>query len=129
MDGSDQPTNASTARDALGRFAPGNPGRPFGTRNRVSARVVRTVLRDFEANQGELLAKLRRWYVPQYVAMVSRLLPRNGEGEVAEAAPLSLADLRAALDQVEARGGTMADLEAMVADGASDGAGADIIGE
>ena len=86
MDGSDRPPiiptqpalDAPGSRDALGRFARGNPGRPFGTRNLVSARVVRTVLRDFEANQGELLAKLRRWYVPQYVAMVSRLLPRTG---------------------------------------------------
>ena len=42
---------------------------------------------------------------------------------------MSLADLRAALDQVEARGGTLADLEAMVANAANDGAGTDIIGE
>ncbi len=116
-------------RDALGRFAPGNPGRPFGTRNRVSARVARAILSDFEANQDETLRRLRRWFLPQYVAMVSRLLPRAGEegdGEGAPDAPISLADLRAVLDRVEAAGGDAANLEALLAGEA--GAGTDIIG-
>ena len=124
MDGSDAPPT----RDARGRFAAGNPGRPFGTRNRVSARVARAILADFEAHQVELLVRMRRWFLPQYAQMVSRLLPRDGEGEAALAAPVTLADFRAVLDQVEASGGTVADLEAMIAAAAGDGAGTDIIG-
>ena len=121
MDGSQSPPMAQgvAPRDALGRFAPGNPGRRLGSRNRVSVRVARTLLRDFEANQVELLVRLRRWHLPQYVQVISRLLPRDGqegggvEGEgVGEA--LTLADLRALLDQVEAEGGTLADLEGVI---------------
>jgi hypothetical protein len=125
MDGSDAPV---MIRDARGRFAAGNPGRPFGTRNRVSARVARAILADFEENQVELLVRMRRWFLPQYAAMVSRLLPRDGEGEAGLAAPVTLADLRAVLDRVEAAGGTVADLEGMLAEAGADGAGTDIIG-
>ena len=134
-DGSDTPavTPGSFVRDARGRFAAGNPGRPFGTRNRVSARVARAILADFEEHQVELLVRMRRWFLPQYAAMVSRLLPRNGEGwdgegEAALEAPVTLADFRAVLDRVEASGGTVADLEAMLANAAGEGAGTDIIG-
>ena len=74
MNGQDAPP---VARDAHGRFAAGNPGRPFGTRNRVSKRVARAILRDFETNQDDLLPRLRRWFLPQYVQIVSRLLPRR----------------------------------------------------
>ena len=63
-------------RDGRGRFAAGNPGRAFGSRNRISGRVVRAILRDFEASQDQVLATLKRWYVPQYVALVGRLLAR-----------------------------------------------------
>ena len=41
-------------RDANGRFARGNPGRPFGSRNRVSKRVARAILRDFEDEEDEI---------------------------------------------------------------------------
>lgn len=116
MDGSDSPP---VRRDANGRFVPGAPGRPFGTRNRLSKRVARAVLRDFEANQADLLPKLRRWFMPQYLQLVARLLPRTSEEggpeldglDEAEAARL-IADARAALALIDAGQGSLADLEA-----------------
>ena len=125
-----------SGRDAHGRFAAGNPGRPFGTRNRVSARVARALLADFEENQLELLGRMRRWFLPQYLQMISRLLPRDGEGgddggcAVALDAGVTLADLREMIDRIEADGGTVADLEAMTAagDGRPDRLETDIIG-
>ena len=132
MDENDQPPaprEAPGLRDGRGRFAAGNPGRPFGTRNRVSARVARAILADFEANQTETLVRMRRWFLPQYAGLVGRLLPRHGEVDAEGAppgAPVSLADLRALLDQVEAAGGDAADLEALLAGAV--GAGTDIIG-
>jgi hypothetical protein len=116
MDGSDMPQG----RDAHGRFAAGNKGRPFGSRNRVSKRVARAILADFEANKDDILPKLRRWYAPQYVSLVARLLPRvNEDGAGAELDELDAAEtqgiaaaMRAALERLEAGAGSVAELEA-----------------
>jgi hypothetical protein len=115
MDGSDMP-----GRDAHGRFAAGNKGRPFGSRNRVSKRVARAILADFEAHQDELLPRLRRWFAPQYVSLVARLLPRvNEDGAGADLDALDEAQtqgiaaaMRAALERLEAGAGSVAELEA-----------------
>ena len=108
-------------RDANGRFLPGNPGRAFGSRNRISKRIARSILLNFEADQEAMLAKLKRWYVPQYVALLARLLPRVSEG--AESPELDTAEdgvetaqmvgrARALLDRIEAGEATLAELEA-----------------
>lgn len=111
---------AIAPRDAHGRFLPGNPGRRFGSRNRISKRVARTILRDFEATQDEVLAKLKRWYVPQYVSLLARLLPRAAEGadgpeldelDAAETARL-VGAARRMLDRIDAGDATLAELEA-----------------
>jgi hypothetical protein len=74
MDGTDL---IPVRRDANGRFTPGGgSGRLLGSRNRISKRVARSILKDFEANQGELLPRARRWFLPQYLTLISRLLPR-----------------------------------------------------
>jgi hypothetical protein len=119
MGGSD---DQPTVRDAQGRFAAGNRGRPFGTRNRVSKRVARMTLRDFEAHQADLLPRLRQWFLPQYLALVARLMPRVSEaGGMEVDAPLDtlgeletaalIAQVREALERVEAGEATLAELE------------------
>ena len=122
MSGSDTTSGApAVPRDANGRFLPGNPGRAFGSRNRISKRVARSILLNFEADQEATLAKLKRWYVPQYVALLARLLPRVSEGE--GGAELDTPDdeletarvvsqARAILDRIEAGQATLAELEA-----------------
>jgi hypothetical protein len=124
-------------RDVNGRFAAGNPGRPFGSRNRVSKRVSRAILRDFEANQGELLPRMREWFLPQYVSLVGRLLPRAMEdGGAPELDALSeaemarlLADARAAIARIDAGEGTLAELEAALLGEGGHNLGAVVIGE
>ena len=107
-------------RDENGRFLPGNPGRAFGSRNRISKRIARSILLNFEADQEATLAKLKRWYVPQYVALLARLLPRVSEGEGgpeldapgdADTARV-VSQARAVLDRIEAGEATLAELEA-----------------
>lgn len=111
---------AAVPRDVHGRFMPGNPGRPFGSRNRLSKRIARSILRDFEDSQDEVLTKLKRWYVPQYVGLLARLLPRASEGadsaeldelDAAETARV-ICDARAMLDRIDAGEATLAELEA-----------------
>lgn len=113
--------SGAVPRDANGRFLPGNPGRAFGSRNRLSKRIARSILLNFEADQEATLEKLKRWYVPQYVALLARLLPRVSEGgESAELdAPADGADTarmvsqaRAVLDRIEAGEASLAELEA-----------------
>ena len=133
MDGSDAPP---ARRGVSGRFAAGNPGRPFGTRNRTSKRVARAILRDFEAHQDELLPRLRRWHVPQYLALVARLLPRVDENGGVELDALDeietarvIAAVRAALDRVDASGGGLGDVESALLGEGRHNSGAVIIGD
>ena len=102
-----------------GRFAEGNPGRPLGSRNRVSKRVAMGILGHFEANQDDVLARLKRWWLPEYVRLVARLLPRTVESKGPDLETLGdadvaalVADARAALARIEAGEGTLAELEA-----------------
>jgi hypothetical protein len=63
--------------------------------------VTRYVLRDFETKQDELLTRMQRWFLPQYMQLIGRLLPKNGtEGLAAEAGEaLDAAELVAALKE------------------------------
>jgi hypothetical protein len=116
MDGSDFPP---AARDRSGRFLPGNPGRPFGSRNRMSKRLARAILKDCEGELDELLPRMRRFFLPQYIGLVARLLPKVNEvggvdldgSDEAELASV-LSGVRAALDKVERGEATFEDLEA-----------------
>ena len=115
MDGS---RPALTPRDASGRFIAGNPGRRLGSRNRVSKRVAQTLLADFEANQDELLPRTRRWFLPQYLQLISRLLPRETEAGGLDLETLGrdealavVAAVRAAADRFEAGVGSIEELE------------------
>ena len=116
MDGSDVPP---AARDRNGRFLAGNPGRPFGSRNRMSKRLARAILKDCEGELDELLPRMRRFFLPQYIGLVARLLPKvnesggvdlDGSDEVELASVLS--DVRAALDMADRGEATLEDLEA-----------------
>jgi hypothetical protein len=116
MDGSGFPP---AARDAGGRFVAGNPGRKLGSRNRVSKRVARAILEDFETNQGELLVRTRRWFLPEYLQLIRGLLPRQSEDGGLELETLErdealavVAAVRAAADRDEAGVGSIEDLEA-----------------
>jgi hypothetical protein len=111
MDGSDYP---ATPRDANGRFMPGNPGRRPGAVGKASARVSRAILADFETNQEALLPRLREWFMPQYVALVSRLLPRP-EGEGAQAS--QPADSAALAVEIAALAAAEAEASALASDG------------
>jgi hypothetical protein len=118
-----QPAVGADGRDALGRFAAGNPGRARGSRNRVAGQVVAAVLDDFQRNEADNFRRLRRWYFPDYIRMVSRLLPRPGpeaeRSDTDEAARMTGA-LRAAIDRVERGEATLDDLRAALAPGPDD---------
>ncbi len=88
-------------RDANGRFLPGAPGRRPGSRNLLSAQVTRDLLKDFQADRDELLPRFKRWFLPQYMQMITRLAARGGDGEARDPAEL-VAALKQALAEAEA---------------------------
>ena len=94
-----------------------------------SRRLANMVLADFEAHQGDVLPRLRQWFLPQYASLIGRLMTRGGEepAEVAAADELAGGDLagadaaalerliaaaRVALARIEAGEGALADLDA-----------------
>jgi hypothetical protein len=92
--------------------------------------MAQAILADFEANKDEVLPRLRRWFMPQYIALIGRLMPRGGDADAADA-PLGDAEAgrlieaaRVALARIDAGEGTLADLEAALA-GGDDGHGGD----
>ena len=114
-------------RDGRGRFVAGNPGRPFGSRNRMSKRLARAILQDCEGDLHELLPRMQRYFLPQYIGLLARLLPKVNEAsgvDLDEADEIELArviaDVRTTLDKVERGGASLDDLEsAMLGAGAT----------
>jgi hypothetical protein len=96
----------------------GNTGRVFGSRNRMSKRAARRVLRDFEASFDDVVPRMKRWFLPQYMSLIARLMPRvNETGGVdldatdeIEMATI-IGDVRAALDRTRAGKASFEDLE------------------
>lgn len=69
-------SSSHPARHANGRFGPGNPGRPVGSRNRISRRVALALLDHFEARPEVVLARLVR-DPALYFQVIACLLPRR----------------------------------------------------
>jgi hypothetical protein len=46
--------------------------------------MVLTILKDFEANQAELLERLRHTYTPSYFNTLARMLPQMAHTDVSE---------------------------------------------
>jgi len=112
-------TSQSLARHANGRFGPGNPGRRPGSRNRASQRVVLAILEDFEAHHEKVLGRLREFFTPHYIDVVTRLLPRQIEVTAPDLDSYSEAEIahvvrqaRTALDRIEDGRGSLIELEA-----------------
>jgi hypothetical protein len=63
--------------DERGRWAPGNPGRPLGSRNTLAARVLDTFLKDFEAHGAPALVAVREKSPIDYWRIATQLLPQQ----------------------------------------------------
>jgi hypothetical protein len=117
----DDSPGRGSARDALGRFGPGNPGRPRGARGRMSRQIALGLLRHYAEHEAEILARLNCGHFGVYMRLIGRMLPEGAQDE--EAAPdleaLAPEDaarvtraVRAALERVEAGAGSLAEVQA-----------------
>jgi hypothetical protein len=76
------PHRSFDGRNANGRFGQGNaggPGRPRGAGNRATRRIRDAILADFEANQDDILARVRRHDRFEYFKMIVSMLPKQVE--------------------------------------------------
>ena len=66
-------------RDAKGLFQPGNkggPGRPKGSRSKLSEAFLKTLSDDFEENGVEVIHQLRREKPEVYFNGIGKLMPK-----------------------------------------------------
>ena len=64
--------------------------------------MTQGLLRNFEANQDELVARMQRWFLPQYMQLIGRLLLKGGLEGADELDAAEVAALKAALAAREA---------------------------
>jgi hypothetical protein len=62
-------------------FAPGNPGRPKGARNKLGEVFVKALLDDFEEHGIVAVKKVREQDTGTYLRVVAGLLPKQITGE------------------------------------------------
>jgi hypothetical protein len=80
------PEQADTvSRDSSGRFLTGNyggPGRPLGSRNRLSENFLTDVCADWEQHCISVIADVRNKYPAVYFRIVASIVPRDQPGPV-----------------------------------------------
>jgi len=59
------------------QFKPGNPGRPPGSRNKLSEDFFKALYNDFQAHGAATIAEARERDPVAYVRMIAGLLPKD----------------------------------------------------
>lgn len=73
----DAENTGQIGRDEKGRFGPGNPGKPKGSRHALGEAFVKALHDDFEKHGVETIAKVREDKPDAYVKVVASLLPKE----------------------------------------------------
>lgn len=76
---SDEPENTDEIgiRDEKGRFGPGNPGKPKGSRHKLGEAFIQALHDDFEEHGIAAIAKVRDEKPDAYVKVIASLLPKE----------------------------------------------------
>lgn len=75
---SDEPENtAGNGRDEKGRFGPGNPGKPKGSRHKLGEAFIQALHDDFEKHGVSTIEKVRDEKPDAYVKVIASLLPKE----------------------------------------------------
>src|SRR5215469_8091976 len=64
-------------RNARGQFTTGNPGRPVGSRNRLSEQFLSALAADWEEHGIEVLQKVREDRPADYLRVIASVLPKE----------------------------------------------------
>jgi hypothetical protein len=115
----DDASSRGPARHPDGRFGPGNPGRPLGSRNRMSKQIALGLMHHYAAHEAEILENLSRYYLADYMRLIGRLLPRAPANDAPDVEIMPPEDVthvtravRRALNRIETGQGSLAEVEA-----------------
>ncbi len=67
------------AKDAKGKFLPGNVGRPLGSRNKLEESFLTALHQDFDAFGKQALEQARLADPTGYIRVVATLMPKHSE--------------------------------------------------
>ena len=56
---------------------PGGPGRPIGSRNKLSERFLAKLAKDFKQHGSEVIQEVRERYPDRYMSIVATLIPKE----------------------------------------------------
>ncbi len=70
-------TGENGPRDEKGRFGPGNPGKPKGSRHALGEAFVKALHDDFVEHGVDVIEKVRTEKPDQYMKVVASLLPKE----------------------------------------------------
>jgi hypothetical protein len=59
------------------RFKAGNPGRPRGSRNKLSEQFIAALCADFEEHGVKVIARVRKKDPATYLRVIARLVPQS----------------------------------------------------
>ena len=108
MSGGNNGESTEEGRDAKGRFAPGNPGRPKGARHRVTRHIEALMEGDAEAITGAVIRAAKGGDLAAARLVLDRIAPPRREPTVA----VDLPEINGAADLP---GGVAAILQAVAA--------------
>lgn len=78
----DPETTGQERADYATRFKPGNPGRPKGSRNKLSEDFFKALAADFETHGAAAIVKMRDEKPNEYAKMVAGLMTKEVEANV-----------------------------------------------
>jgi len=70
-------TDGNGPRDDKGRFGPGNPGKPKGSRHALGEAFIKALHDDFAVNGVAVIEAVRTEKPDQYMKVVASLLPKE----------------------------------------------------
>lgn len=98
-------------RDDKGRFAPGNAGRPKGSRNRLREEFLAALHADFEQHGAAVIQSVRETKPDVYLKVVASILPAQIDVKVDPLEEMSDADLDRYIRQLAAAVARLEQLE------------------
>ncbi|WP_217589758.1 hypothetical protein [Burkholderia sp. GbtcB21] len=94
--------NIGAGRDGNGRFAPGNAGRPKGSRNKLGEEFLSQLHADFVEHGARVIQTVRTEKPDVYLKVVASILPTQMEVKIDPIEEMSDADLDRYIKQLAA---------------------------